>query len=325
MLRTATGGVIRILLVALGCAQAGAARADEIAVVASIKPVHALVAAVMAGVGTPGLLVKGASSPHDYSLRPSDARALDGAQVVFWVGDGLETFLGKPLAALAGDARVVALSAAPGVELLPTREGGIWEGHDQVAAEAEGAEAEHADARAHGQLDMHVWLDPHAAAAMAHAIVAALSAADPDHAAVYQRNGGELRAQLEDLDRSLGARLEPVADRPFVVFHDAYHYLESRYGLNALGAIAVDPRRRPGARRLAEIRDRLQELDAACVFAEPQFEPALVDTVIEGTGASKGVLDPLGAALDAGPDHYFRLMDNLAAALTGCLGAARSG
>jgi zinc transport system substrate-binding protein len=171
---------------------------------------------------------------------------------------------------------------------------------------------------------MHLWLDPHNAEAMVDAIVAALSDADPDNGATYRDNGGQLREQLEQLDQSLSGRLEPVADRPFVVFHDAYQYLEDRYGLNAVGTISVDPGRRPGARRLAEIQRKLSELDAACVFAEPQFEPALVDTVIEGTSAKKGVLDPLGADFAAGPDQYFVLMNALADSLVDCLGTANS-
>jgi zinc transport system substrate-binding protein len=341
MLRTVTRRAIGLVLMALGSAQAGSARADESAVVASIKPVHSLVAAVMQGVGAPGLLVKGASSPHDYSLRPSDARMLAGARVVFWVGDGLETFLGKPLAALAPEATIVALSEAPGIELLAAREGGIWEEHEHGKEDAKAhpqheedadhaehaakARADHEDGAEHGRSDMHLWLDPHNAEAMVGAIVGALSAADPDHAAAYQRNGGDLRAKLGELDESLDASLQPIGDRPFVVFHDAYQYLENRYGLNAVGSISVDPRRRPGAQRLGEIQNRLQELDAACVFAEPQFEPALVDTVIEGSSARKGVLDPLGAALPEGPGQYFLLMNGLADSLIDCLGAAKSG
>lgn len=336
MTRTLASWGIGLLLVGLAAGDGRSVRANDIGVVASIKPVHSLVAGVMQGVGAPALLVKGASSPHDYSLRPSDARALDGAQVVLWVGEGLETFLGKPLAALASDAMIVALSEAAGVELLATRAGGIWAGHEKADAEAhpghdEGADAERAEheddgqAQEHGQLDLHLWLDPRNAEAMVGAIVAMLSAVDPDHAATYQSNGSDLRAQLRQLDESLSARLQPIGDRPFVVFHDAYQYLENRYGLNAVGAISVDPRRRPGAQRLQEIRHRLHELEAACVFFEPQFEPSLVDTVIEGTGASKGMLDPLGADLDPGADQYFRLMDGLAAALVDCLGTARSG
>jgi zinc transport system substrate-binding protein len=377
MLRIITSQTIGLALTALGSAQPGSARAEEIAVVASIKPVHSLVAGVMQGVGTPALLVKGASSPHDYSLRPSDARALDGAQLVFWVGEGMETFLDKPLAALSSDATIVALGEAPGIELLATREGGIWEeqehegdaeahpeheegadadsaeldahAEDEAHAEEEHGDQAHADeahaeleepsgedehaeheqgdehGHEHGRFDMHLWLDPHNAGVMAGAIVAALSEADPENAGTYQSNGRDLLAQLGELDESLNAKLQPIGDRPFVVFHDAYHYFENRYGLNAVGSISVDPKRRPGAQRLGEIQHRLQELDAACVFAEPQFEPALVDTVIEGSSAKKGVLDPLGAALPDGPGQYFLLMNGLAESLVDCLGTAKSG
>jgi zinc transport system substrate-binding protein len=301
-------------------------RAEEVHVVASIKPVHSLVAGVMQGIGAPTLLVKGASSPHSYSMRPSEARALEEGDVVFWVGGGLESFLVKPLQALAGGAVVVALSEAEGVQLLPTREGGMWGEHEHEEHGEEGhAEHEHGDEHAHGQFDMHLWLDPDNAEAMVGAIVAVLSEADPDNAAIYQSNGSRLRARIEQLDESLNARLEPVRDRPFVVFHDAYQYFENRYDLEGIGSIAVDPGRRPGAQRLQEIRHRLEELDAACVFAEPQFEPALVDTVIEGTSANKGVLDPLGANLAADPEQYFRVMNGLADSLIDCLGTAASG
>jgi zinc transport system substrate-binding protein len=354
MARTLPDGLITVLALAvLGGQPAGA---DETGVVASIKPVHSLVAGVMQGVGEPVLLVEGASSPHSYQLRPSKARALDQARVVFWIGEGLETFLVKPLAALSSDATIVALSEAAGVELLATREGGMWQAHEHDEhVEAERADAAHPEDRghvedeqaekahaqdeerlddsqaaghedgeehAHGRFDLHLWLDPRNAQAMVDAIVAALSATDPDNAASYQSNGDRLRGELQQLDASVRTRLQPVRDRPFVVFHDAYHYIEDRYGLNALGSISVDPGRRPGARRLGEIQERLEELDAACVFAEPQFEPTLVDTVIEGTSARKGVLDPLGADLDAGPDQYFRLIDRLADSLLDCLGAA---
>lgn len=298
----------------------GAGAADAPRVVATIKPIHSLVAAVMDGVGTPALLIEGAGSPHSYSLRPSQARALDQAEVVFWVGEDLETFLAKPLASLAGDAEIVALGDAPDMVLRPTREGGVW-GHDHRPEEGAMGQAdpdgEHA--HAHGQTDMHLWLDPRNAQAMARAIVAALSASDPADAARYQANGAALVDRLRALDTALERRLEPVQDRPFVVFHDAYHHFEARYHLNAVGAITVDPKRQPSARRLQEIRHEIQRLDAACVFAEPQFEPALVATVVEGTGARAGELDPLGASLDPGPEHYVQLLDGLADSLIDCL------
>jgi zinc transport system substrate-binding protein len=327
----------------------GVPAAAEIDVVASIKPVHSLAAGVMQGVGEPVLLVKGTGSEHSYSLRPSAARALEHAEVVFWVGETMETFLIKPLRALAGNAKVIELSQTPGLTLLPTREGGMWEAHEHGgedggadvahgAAEhpgahgnAQGDAGEHAGAEhetagdAHGETDMHIWLDPENAKVLSAAIASALADADPGNAAIYQANAESLRQRLDELDRSLEDRLATVADRPYVVFHDGYQYFEHRYGVRAVGAITINPTVRPSARRLGEIHERLEELDAACVFAEPQFEPTLVDTVIEGTSAKKGVLDPLGAALDAGPDQYFELLNSLADSLVDCLGTAKSG
>jgi zinc transport system substrate-binding protein len=298
--------LLSLVVLAPGGIKAGAPPA----VVVSIKPIHALVAGVLAGVAEPDLLLAGAASPHGYGLRPSQASALAQADLVFWVGSGLEGFLARPVAALTADATVVALGEVDGLHLLGTREGGILQG-DQ----AQGAE----DGHGHGQIDMHPWLDPRNAHAMVTAIAAALAAADPERAAVYRANAATVEADLAALDADLAARLAPVRDRPFVVFHDAYQYLADRYGLNAVGSITVDPQRRPGAARLRAIRAELAKLDVACVFAEPQFEPALVATLVEGTGARTGVLDPLGADLEAGPDQYGQLLEGLAQSLVACL------
>jgi zinc transport system substrate-binding protein len=312
------------------------AMADTPAVVASIKPIHAIVANVMQGVGAPVLLVRGTASPHTYSLRPSDARALDDADVVFWVGDRMETFLEKPLSALSSQAEVVVLGSLEDLTLLPMREGGVWATHEHEHDAERGADAQHEDEEhghehedqveahehgAHEEADMHIWLDTANAEVMTDAIVDALSRTDPDNAATYARNAEALKADLRQLDERLARKLAPVADRPFVVFHDAYHYFEHRSGLDGVGSITVSPERPPGAQRLQEIRDDLAKREAACVFAEPQFEPALVETVVEGTGARTGVLDPEGAALDEGPRHYFELMDGLADTLVECLSA----
>jgi len=374
MPRDFTLGLAGALVLTLLITDVRSTSAAEIDVVASIKPVHSLVAGVMLGVGEPALLVKGTGSEHSYSLRPSEARALDQAEVVFWVGETMETFLIKPLRALAGNAKVIELWEVPGLTLLATREGGMWEEHEhgdehadadadrgksehaeehmeeaEHAAEHEGegehaalqqgehagqheGEHEHAEPdreeageHAHGETDMHIWLDPANAKVLVAGIASALGKADPDNASTYLANAGRLHERLDELDRSLADRLRAVAERPYVVFHDAYQYFEQRYGVSAVGAITINPTVRPSAQRLVEIQGRLQEFEAACVFAEPQFEPALVDILIEGTNASKGVLDPLGAARDAGPDQYFQLMSDLADSLVNCLGRAQSG
>jgi len=295
----------------LGAATPTPAAADVPKVVVSVKPVHSLVAGVMAGVGEPLLLIKGAASPHSYSLRPSAARALSKAQLVFWIGGNLEAFLGKPLASLASRARLVELAEAPGMLLLPTREGGAWGAPDDEPANDE--------AHQHGQHNPHIWLHPGNAAAIVRIAVTALAELDPANAATYRRNGAAVEQRLAALEREIAAALAPVKDQPYLVFHDAYQYFEAHFGTRAVGAITVSPDRAPGARRLYEIREKIFASKAVCVFSEPQFEPALVKTVVRSTSARTAVLDPLGAGERAGPEAYFQLMRGLAGALKDCL------
>ncbi len=302
--------------VAAAVAAPATVAADAPAVVVSIAPVHALVARVMAGVGAPRLLIPGAASPHTFALKPSDARAIAGARVVFWIGPELERFLTKPLASLAapGDgARVVALARADGVGVLPARRVGAW-------ADDNG-DADHRRDHDHDRdaADPHSWLDPVNAAAMVRAIVETLPAADPGNAARYRGNGDAALAELAALHAEVAATLAPVRDVPYVVFHDAYQYFEKRFGLAAAGAIAVGAGRAPGARRVAELRRVIVARGAACVFAEPQFEPALARTLVEGTGARIGTLDPLGAALPPGSGLYGELLRRMARSLADCL------
>lgn len=302
-MRSATLALFLSILVLAAPAEAEAPR-----VLASIKPVHSLVAAVMEGAGAPELLVPGNASPHGYSLRPSDAQRLAAAEIVFWIGPAYEGFLGKPLAALASGAKLVTLAEADGVEVLPAREGGVWAtGHEE---------------HGHGsapEADGHLWLDPENAKAIALAAARALAEADPAGAARYRANAARTVEALGRLDARLRAVLSPVANIPYIVFHDAYQYLERRYGLAAAGAVAVAPGRQPGARRVREIRERIAGAGAVCVFAEPQFEPALVRSLVRDSGARAGVLDPLGAEIPEGPALYAAMMEKLAASLAGCL------
>lgn len=295
--------------------------AEALNVVVSIKPLHALVAGVMGDIDAPKLLLEGGQSPHTYTLKPSDARALTRADAVFWIGPALETFLAKPVAALPRAALRVELSEAAGVRLLPIREGGAWEQHAHADDHA-GPDHDHDQDHdgAHENFDPHLWLDPANAQAMVAAIAAALAQFRPADAATFERNAAALKARLEALDRALAEQLAPLRGRPYIVYHDAYQYLEARYGLTAAGALALDPERPPSAQRIAEIRATIKASGAACVFAEPQFPPAIINTVVEGTGARVGVLDPIGADLKAGPDAYFTLLEGLARSLAGCLG-----
>lgn len=294
---------------------AAPAYAEAPRVVVSIKPIHSLVASVMQGVGEPTLLVRGGASPHDYALKPSDAKAIHDADIVIRVGEGLEGFLVRPMANRSKATQDIELVHAAGLTILEPREGAAWEAHSHGRIHDHAKHQEH-----HGNVNMHLWLDPENAKEIADIVATALAARDPANAAAYRANADALRRRLDDLDTELKAALAPVGERRFVVFHDAYQYFERRYGLNAAGSIMVNPDRPPSAKRLAAIRDRIKSLGATCVFAEPEFEPRLVDTVVEGTPARKGVLDPEGAAIPEGPDLYVTLMRNLAKGLTECLG-----
>jgi zinc transport system substrate-binding protein len=308
-------------------------------VVTSVPPVHSLVASVMQGVGEPVLLIPGTASPHSFSLRPSDARRLAGANLVVWVGPALETSLRKPIEALAGKAHLITLSETPGIALLPVREGGAWGEHHDGETEHEHddtnpARDEHAqgerdhdhDAATHErhddhEIDAHVWLSTANARVIVETVAAELIEHDPANAAAYTANRDATLQRLDALTTRLRASLARVSQQPFVVLHDGYQYFEKQFGLNGVGAIYVSPDIDPGAHRLVELRDRVAELGARCIFAEPQLNAALVRIVAEGTGARTGTLDPVGANLPPGPTLYGRLMEDLAAGFNGCLAA----
>jgi zinc transport system substrate-binding protein len=298
-----------------------ATAADAPKVVVSIKPIHSLVAAVMQGVGTPDLIVDGAASPHTYALKPSNARSLQEAKLVFWVGPGMEAFLQKPLAALGSNATIVELDDAPGITKLKFREGGAFEPHDDGDEHEASDDHAHGHNHDHGEFDTHLWLDPHNAKAMVSEITTSLVAADPANALTYQANQKALNDKLDALDTEIASTLAPVKDKPFIVFHDAYQYFEHRYGVRVSGSITVSPETIPGAQRVAEIHSKVADLGATCVFAEPQFEPKLVNVVLEGTSAKSGTLDPEAATLPQGPDLYFDLMRGIASSLKACLSA----
>lgn len=277
-------------------------------VVVSIAPIHSLVVGVMEGVGEPTLLVANDSSPHQYMLKPSQMVSLQRADLVVWVGKGVESFLPRVLDSLWADVQVMELMKLPGMTLLPAREGGIWEQHT--------AHQLHED---HGETDGHLWLDPHNARVIVDALVIGLGDLDPAHAERYRANGERLQQRLDALDRELRGQLAPWRDVPYLVFHDAYQYFERRYGLNPVGAIMIDPERKPGARRLSEIRNRIQSRQVRCVFSEPQFPDKLLRVVTEGTGIRSAALDPMGTNLTPGDELYFRLMRQLGQRLADCL------
>lgn len=323
------------LATALSTASTAAALAGAPNVVTSIKPIQSLAASIMEGVGTPTVLIDGAASPHGYSLKPSQAAQLQNADVVFWIGEALETSLEKPLNSLAGKADVVELMQAKGLTLVPFRQGdgfgphvhegeGEEHGHDHGADE-HGHDAAHDDhdegeaGHHHEGTDPHLWLDPENARVMAAMMADHLSAADPEHAGLYKANLDKLTERLGKLEAEIRTELEPAHGKTFVVFHDAYHYFEDRFGLAASGSITLNPESPPGADRISEIQQRIKKDGVVCVFGEPQFEPKLVSVVLEGTDARMATLDPLGTGLTNGPGLYEQLLTGIAKTMADCL------
>jgi zinc transport system substrate-binding protein len=324
---------------------AGAIAADVPKVATDIAPVHSLVAQVMDGLGEPFLLIDPGASPHAYALRPSQARALSQADAVFWVGQGLTPWLHHPLESLAGGAVSIALMELPKTKTLEVRGGVNFAAHDHAGHENEqehGHEDDHAhqhdddshhndghhdehgdhksaDHEGHDHVgdDPHGWLDPLNAIAWLEVIASELSRLDPDNAATYAQNAAAARVEMLELVADLKAQMAPSADLRFMVFHDAFHYFESRFGLTAAGAISLSDASDPSAGRVAEARATLAAAKVTCVFTEPQFNPGLIRAVAE-TGVAVAQIDPLGVAHEIGPDLYGNMMRDLAAGIHAC-------
>lgn len=322
--------------VAATASLAAPAWAEAPKVVTDIAPVHSLVAQVMQGVGAPTMLIDPGASPHGYALRPSQARALSDADAVFWIGEALTPWMEQPMESLAAQAVSVELLELEATLKLEFRETATFEGHDHDEAHGHDDHDDHDkhghddhddhddhdehghDDHAHDGVDPHAWLDPVNAIVWTQAIADELSRLDPENAGAYAKNAAAGIEAIEALSAQLAQDLDAAHDLRFVVFHDAYHYFENRFGLAASGAISVGDAVDPSAARVAEVRDAVSETGVTCVFAEPQFNPGLIRAVSE-SGVKVAQIDPLGVGLDLGPDHYGQTMRKLSASILGCL------
>ena len=313
----------------------------ETKVVASIKPIHSLASYLMDGVSKPGLIVDGYASPHGFALKPSHAKMLQEADLIFWVGEDLENFLEKPLKSIAKKAEKIELMEIKGLNKLKFRERNIFDGHDDHGHDDEHKEDGHDDhakkeddhghddehkedghddhgheGHAHGEYDPHIWLDPSNAKVILNEMAEHLIEKDQKNASVYKNN---LKKALKDLDKlTKDVKSELNKDFKSIVFHDAYQYFEKRFDVNVLGAFTVNTDVMPGAEKLAEIREIIEHDKVSCVFSEPQFNPDIINAVAKDMNISTGVLDPLGATLNPGKDLYFDLISNMSKSFKGC-------
>ena len=299
----------------------------DIKVVASIKPIHSLASYLMDGVGKPDLIVDGYNSPHGFALKPSHAKMLQNADLIFWVGEDLESFLEKPLKSIAKKAEKIELMEIKGLNKLEFRERNIFDGHDDHGHD-EHKEDEHKEhghkedkhddhhEHAHGEHDPHIWLDPMNAKIILSEMAEHLIENDQENASKYKANLKKAHKDLDKLTKKVKSELNK--DFKSIVFHDEYQYFEKRFGINILGAFTVNTDVMPGAEQLAEIREVIEHEKVSCEISEPQFNPDIIKAVAKDTNIKTGVIDPLGATLNPGKNLYFDLIRNMAKSFKGC-------
>ena len=343
---------------ALGLILSSTAVADVPSVAVDIAPVHALVARVMDGVGAPNLIIPPSASPHEYSLRPSEAKSLQDADLVFWVGEDLTPWLEKSIDTLSRNAEIITLLDQSETKLLKFRESALFEAHDHDDHDDHDHDKAHDDhddhddhdhdkshddhddhddhdhdkshddhddheGHNHGTHDPHAWLSIDNAQSWLNVIAAKLSAVDPENAGVYYGNAASAIAELDAVEKEINATLDPVRGNSFVVFHDAYQYFENSFEFFAAGAISLSDASDPSAARIAEVQGRIKNEGIDCILSEPQYNANMVATVLSGTDAKTGVIDPLGSSLEPGPNLYTELVYDMAETLAGCLSDAK--
>ena len=312
----------------------------DIKVVASIKPIHSLVSYVMDGIGKPSLIVDGSNSPHNFNMKPSNAKDIENADIIFWVGEDIESFLEKPLKSISKKAKIIEMMDIKGIKKLKFRERNIFEdhkghdhghkkkdkhddhGHKKKESHDHGhghkKEVKHDDhGHGHGEFDPHIWLNPHNAEVMVEEIAEQLIAIDPQNSATYKKNSEKAVKDIEKLINTTKKELKKNIS--FIVFHDAYQYFEKEFNVSALGALTLNTDVAPGAKQISEIREIIEHDNVKCLFSEPQFNPDIIKSIAKGTKVKVGVLDPLGANLDNGKDLYFNLIKDISSSLKKCI------
>ena len=317
----------------------------EVNVVTTIKPLHSLVSSVMKGVGEPSLIIEGTNNPHTFVFKPSHAEMIENADIVFWIGEDLEAFMEKPLDSLAKNAKTIAFMDLASIEKLKFREQNIFDDHDDHGHddhddhghkdddhddhddhdghddEHDGHDdhddhAGHHDGHNHGEFDAHIWLDPANAKEMVLEISHELSELDPSNKSKYEDNASKTIAALDTLIEEVDNSLSK--DISYIVFHDAYQYFETRFGVKSAGALTLNPDVLPGAKQIADIQDLINDKGIKCIFSEPQYNPKIIETLGNDMNISTGVMDPLGAYIEAGPSMYSELINEIANSIKNC-------
>jgi zinc transport system substrate-binding protein len=323
--------IIFVLSILFSSFSAHADVSTDIKVVTTIKPLHSLISRIMETRGEPQLIIEGTNNPHTFVFKPSHAKMIEEADIVFWIGEDLEAFMEKPLNSLAKDTKKIAFMDSESIEKIEFREKNIFDDHDGHEDEHEGHEDddvhedEHeghdddhkdAHAHAHGEFDPHIWLDPENAKEMVKIIRDELIKIDPEGQRQYSVNTAGATLELDNLINSVEKELSK--DISYIVFHDAYQYFENRFGVIPAGALTLNPDVLPGAKQIADIQDVINDKGIKCIFSEPQYNPKIIETLGNDMNVSTGVIDPLGAFIDAGPTMYVELINGIANSIKEC-------
>ena len=298
-----------------------AAQADvktDIKVVTTIKPLHSLISRIMESRGEPQLIIEGTNNPHTFVFKPSHAEMLEEADIVFWIGEDLEAFMEKPLDSLAKNAKKIAFMESESIEKLKFREKNIFDDHDGHEDEHEDEHEGHDDHddHKHGEFDAHIWLDPENAKEMVKIIRDELIKIDPEGQRQYSVNTAGATLELDNLINNVEKELSK--DISYVVFHDAYQYFETRFGVTSAGALTLNPDVLPGAKQIADIQDLIRDKGIKCIFSEPQYNPKIIETLGNDMNISTGVMDPLGAFIEEGPSMYGELINGITNSIKEC-------
>jgi len=342
--------MLRSLFIALSSTIAITTASAAPNVVVSIKPLHSLTAGVMKGVGEPDLIIDGVTSPHDFNLKPSQAKTIQDSDLVIWIGEGLEGFLVKSLENLEGKSDTLEIMDLEGISLLDYRDHDDHEGHKDHDEHAEDKEhkhdhdehkheehaedkdhsdhdheehAEHKDEHDHGHdhgegKDPHLWLDIDNAKTITMEVAKSLSKNDPENAETYTANAKAMIKRLTALDADLEKSLADNRSQKYIVFHDAYQYFEKHFGLSEAISVTLNPEVQPSAARIKELQHEVEENKITCLFSEPQFSPKVLKVVAENTTAKIETLDPLGSQFEKGEDQYFEMMTSLSNSFDDC-------
>ena len=320
-------------------------------IITTIKPINALVSAVVGNTGKTISIIPADISPHEFKLKPSDAKILQDGNIIFYVSNHLESSITKVFENLPKNIKIINLIEETGIEHLAIRDNEAWERHDHHGEEEHDDHEKHAkkhddhddhekDAKKHDdhddhekhakkhddhddhekEDDVHIWLSPDNAIKIVKKVNKELNLFFPENAKIYNENSTKMINKISILKSELKKELSTIKDKPYIVFHDAYQYFEKDFGLNAVGSIALEDDVASSPKQISYIKNKIVNSNVSCVFQEPQFDSKLVKTVVEDTNAKVGTLDPLGVNIVGDEDFYLQLLRNMSKSLKKCLG-----